>query len=155
MARVLVAERGIRERRAHDVAATEKRDHKNKYNERFPAILLPSRATYAQGEQGAREVGLILEDDNVVAPHFWRWLRAAHRAYGARRDVAGVTLQRLHFCQQIGCPDPPAYPAGGPTELMLNPVRRRLRCFSATSAFPSAASSVSLACVSRLRYSRP
>ena len=86
------------------------------------SVVNTRRAKMRPACQGSREIGLILEDDNEVSPHFWRWLRAAHYSYGPRRDLAGITLQRLHFCQQIGCPDAPEYPAGGPADIMLNPV---------------------------------
>ena len=78
-------------------------------------------------EQGSREIGLILEDSDVAAPHFWRGLRAAHYAYGARRDLAGISLQPMLPCRQIGCPNASpecacAHSNDGPTELILSPV---------------------------------
>ena len=38
------------------------------------------------------EIALILEDDMTVSRYFWRWLRAAHVAYGNRADVSGYGL---------------------------------------------------------------
>jgi hypothetical protein len=89
---------------------------------RLATTCTPHECKHYVFDQASREIGLILEDHNVVAPHFWRWLRAAHNAYRSRLDLAGITLQRLHFCQQMGCPDPPDYPAGGPADLVMNPV---------------------------------
>ena len=40
------------------------------------------------------ERGLILEDDMTLSPLFYRWLKAAHNAYGSIADMAGVSLQR-------------------------------------------------------------
>jgi len=39
------------------------------------------------------ELVLILEDDMTLSPHAYRWLKAAHRFYVNRTDVAGLTLQ--------------------------------------------------------------
>jgi hypothetical protein len=39
------------------------------------------------------EMALILEEDLVVSPYAWRWLRAARQAYGNRTDLAGYSLQ--------------------------------------------------------------
>lgn len=44
------------------------------------------------------EIGLILEDDLELSPFFWRWLKAAHAAYGKDPRVAGFTLQRASLC---------------------------------------------------------
>jgi len=38
------------------------------------------------------EIALILEDDMSVSAYFWRWLRAAHRAYDRRSDVSGYSI---------------------------------------------------------------
>ena len=40
------------------------------------------------------EVVVILEDDIVVSPWFFYWLKRAHRAFANRTDVAGFSLQR-------------------------------------------------------------
>ena len=50
-----------------------------------------------------REIPLILEDDVEVSRHFWRWLKAAHAAYGKRPDVAGFSLQRAALCAAESC----------------------------------------------------
>jgi hypothetical protein len=50
------------------------------------------------------EVGLILEDDLELSPHFWRWLKGAHAAYGKDPRVAGFTLQRASLCAKM-CDD--------------------------------------------------
>ena len=39
------------------------------------------------------ELVLILEDDLTVSPFAYRWLKAAHRFYSNRTDLAGFTLQ--------------------------------------------------------------
>ncbi|KAK2146977.1 hypothetical protein LSH36_576g03104 [Paralvinella palmiformis] len=44
-------------------------------------------------QPGTRELALILEDDLTVSPYAYRWLKAVHRKYGSRKDVAGYTLQ--------------------------------------------------------------
>lgn len=44
------------------------------------------------------EIGLILEDDLELSPYAWRWLKAAHVAYGTLPHVAGFSLQRLQLC---------------------------------------------------------
>jgi len=38
------------------------------------------------------EIALILEDDMSVSAYYWRWLRAAHRAYDHRSDVSGYSV---------------------------------------------------------------
>jgi len=38
------------------------------------------------------EIALILEDDMSVSAYYWRWLRAAHRAYDQRTDVSGYSV---------------------------------------------------------------
>ena len=43
--------------------------------------------------ENSTELALILEEDLVVSPHAWRWLKAARDAYGHRNDIAGYTLQ--------------------------------------------------------------
>ena len=40
------------------------------------------------------EIVVILEDDIVVSPWFFYWLKRAHRAFANRTDVAGFSLQR-------------------------------------------------------------
>jgi hypothetical protein len=50
------------------------------------------------------EIGLMLEDDLEMSPHFWRWLKGAHAAYGKDPRVAGFTLQRASLCAKK-CPD--------------------------------------------------
>jgi hypothetical protein len=56
---------------------------------------------------GVPERALILEDDISVSPHFWRWLRWCHAAYGdgRRADFAGCTLQRASLCAKERCPN--------------------------------------------------
>ena len=49
--------------------------------------------TWRPKSGGGRELALILEDDLSVSPYAYRWLRAAHRKYGSRTDVAGYTIQ--------------------------------------------------------------
>lgn len=44
------------------------------------------------------EIGLILEDDLELSRYAWRWLKAAHAAYGDDPRVAGFSLQRLELC---------------------------------------------------------
>jgi glycosyltransferase involved in cell wall biosynthesis len=41
----------------------------------------------------SKEIALILEDDLSVSPHFYRWLKAAHSAYGDLDVVNGFSLQ--------------------------------------------------------------
>ena len=41
----------------------------------------------------SREMALILEEDIVISPYAWRWLRATRDAFEARDDIAGYTLQ--------------------------------------------------------------
>ena len=56
---------------------------------------------------------VVLEDDLALSPCFYRHLLAQRRAYGGRRDVAGVTLQPLdrHACfVGHGCAEPPTPP---------------------------------------------
>ena len=75
-------------------------------------------AAGAIGSDGVPEHALILEDDLSVSPHFWRWLRWCHAAYGngQRADFAGCTLQRASLCAAMRCPNlnggppPPATP---------------------------------------------
>jgi len=43
------------------------------------------------------ELVLILEDDMTLSPYAYRWLRAAHRFYVNRSDLAGITLQSNDF----------------------------------------------------------
>lgn len=38
------------------------------------------------------EIGLIIEDDIIVSPFAYRWLKAVHRKYAARPDYVGATL---------------------------------------------------------------
>ena len=38
---------------------------------------------------------LLLQDNVVVSPYFWPWLRLAHKTYVNRVDVAGFTLTRM------------------------------------------------------------
>jgi len=42
---------------------------------------------------GAGELVLILEDDLSMSKYAYRWLKAAHRFYANRTDIAGITLQ--------------------------------------------------------------
>jgi len=43
-------------------------------------------------DEQAPEIALILEDDMSVSAYYWRWLRAAHRAYHRRSDVGGYSV---------------------------------------------------------------
>lgn len=46
------------------------------------------------GAHGApQELALMLEEDIVVSPMAWRWLKAAEKTFGHRLDVAGYSLQ--------------------------------------------------------------
>lgn len=40
------------------------------------------------------EHGIILEDDVEVSPQWFRWIAGAWKVYGARTDLAGISLQR-------------------------------------------------------------
>ncbi|KAK2167836.1 hypothetical protein LSH36_23g04015 [Paralvinella palmiformis] len=51
---------------------------------------------------GTRELALLLEDDVIVSPFAYRWLKAVHRKYGFRSDVAGYTLQSEQVNQANG-----------------------------------------------------
>ena len=42
---------------------------------------------------GSSELALFLEDDISVSPYAYRWLKAVHKKYGHRTDIAGYTLQ--------------------------------------------------------------
>jgi len=53
-------------------------------------------------DQGHREVALIIEDDVTVSPFYWRWLRAAHRAYGDRDDVSGFSVSHPEMQHATG-----------------------------------------------------
>jgi len=48
-------------------------------------------ASFVDGA-GEPEIALILEDDVSVSAYYWRWLRAAHRAYDGRSDVSGYSV---------------------------------------------------------------
>ena len=39
------------------------------------------------------EMALLLEEDLIVSPHVWHWLKAARDAFQSRNDVAGYSLQ--------------------------------------------------------------
>ena len=41
----------------------------------------------------SHEMALILEEDIVISPYAWRWLRAARASVNTSRDIAGYTLQ--------------------------------------------------------------
>ena len=45
-----------------------------------------------------KECALIVEDDVVVSPLFWKWLKAAHAQYRNHTHIAGFSLQRLDLC---------------------------------------------------------
>ena len=45
-----------------------------------------------------KECALIVEDDIVVSPLFWKWLKAAHAQYRNHSRIAGFSLQRLDLC---------------------------------------------------------
>ena len=45
-----------------------------------------------KGDAADPEIALILEDDISVSAYYWRWLRAAHRAYDSRSDVSGYSV---------------------------------------------------------------
>lgn len=44
------------------------------------------------------ECALILEDDVVVSPLFWKWLKQAHAQYRYHANIAGFSLQGLELC---------------------------------------------------------
>ena len=48
------------------------------------------------------ELALLLEDDMTVSPYVYRWIKAAHRQYGSRTDVAGYTLQSEEVSKATG-----------------------------------------------------
>jgi hypothetical protein len=50
----------------------------------------------------SRELALVLEDDMTVSPYVYRWIKAAHRKYGARPDIAGYTLQSEEVSKATG-----------------------------------------------------
>ena len=56
----------------------------------------PSGET-GSGAWTTREIALFLEDDLVVSPYAYRWLKAAHRFYDDRPYVVGYTYQ----CQDM------------------------------------------------------
>jgi len=48
------------------------------------------------------EIALILEDDMSVSAYYWRWLRAAHRAYDQRSDVSGYSVSHPEMEHSTG-----------------------------------------------------
>jgi len=48
--------------------------------------------TWRPRDDSDGELGLILEDDIIVSPYAYRWLRAVHRHYCSRTDFVGATL---------------------------------------------------------------
>jgi len=79
--------------------------------------------------RSTRDILVILEDDVVVSPVFWLWLRFSQAAFQFRDDVSGVSLQR------------PAFRAlGGASLQQIGPVDRpfMLRLFSGLGFAPSA-----------------
>lgn len=48
------------------------------------------------------EMAIILEEDLVVSPHAWRWLRAAKNAFRLRPNVAGYSLQSANVLSANG-----------------------------------------------------
>jgi hypothetical protein len=69
------------------------------------------RSTPGGLRENSSEIGLLLEDDLELSPYAWRWLKAAHAAYGHLEHVAGFTLQRVHLCA-ARCPDLDGGPDG-------------------------------------------
>jgi len=57
-----------------------------------PAAAERLPAGDGDGDRAEPEVALILEDDMSVSAYYWRWLRAAHRAYDGRSDVSGYSV---------------------------------------------------------------
>jgi len=47
---------------------------------------------HGAGDAAEPEIALILEEDMSVSAFYWRWLRAAHRAYDRRSDVSGYSV---------------------------------------------------------------
>jgi len=50
-------------------------------------------ATWRPRGASTGETALLLEDDLIISPFAYRWLRAASRFYADHRDLAGFTLQ--------------------------------------------------------------
>lgn len=44
------------------------------------------------------ELGLVLEDDLEVSPHYWRWLKAAHTRYATEPRIGTYSLMRVNLC---------------------------------------------------------
>ena len=40
-----------------------------------------------------REIGFFIEDDVMMSPYFYRWLKKAHQMYGHRDNIGGYSLQ--------------------------------------------------------------
>ena len=49
--------------------------------------------TWHPERTGSSEVPLFLEDDMIVSPYFYEWLKSMHKAYSSRKDVSGFSLQ--------------------------------------------------------------
>jgi hypothetical protein len=56
--------------------------------------------TWTPPSDATREMALFLEDDLVVSPYAYRWLRAVFAAFGNRTDFAGASLN-----EQVGLAD--------------------------------------------------
>jgi len=54
------------------------------------------------GDAAEPEIALILEDDMSVSAYYWRWLRAAHRAYDRRSDVSGYSVSHPEMEHETG-----------------------------------------------------
>lgn len=62
----------------------------------------------------SRELALLLEDDLLVSPFTWRWLKAVHKTYQNHSDCFGYTLQSEGVNNAVG-----GSPFKRPTEDMI------------------------------------
>jgi len=59
-------------------------------------------ATWRPRNASTSEMALLLEDDLIISPFAYRWLRAARRFYADRHDLAGFTLQSEGLIRATG-----------------------------------------------------
>ncbi|ESO03315.1 hypothetical protein HELRODRAFT_173601 [Helobdella robusta] len=52
-----------------------------------------SQAMYQYHPQYSKEIALILEDDMMISPQAYKFIKAVHKKYSGRPDYAGVSLQ--------------------------------------------------------------
>lgn len=97
------------------VKVVVQRKHKGLIGQWLNCWKPKSKNRKIDGEENDYEIGLILEDDLVVSPYAYRWLKGARNHFRNHKNVSGISLSDEMINAKTGAGFQPRFELTGPS----------------------------------------